>query len=296
MTGHEGAILVTGATGKQGAAAARHLLHGGWKVRALVRDPGAPAALALAEAGADLARGDFDDHASLTAAMDGVRGVFGVPPATFGPDGWDEELEYTRGASLVDAAAAAGVGHFVFASIASFPGQPFPGTDAKRRIEGRAEASGMRWTHLRPVRFMENYLLREGPIDGIHGGLNRHFFRPDHRMQLIAVDDIGAFAALAFADPDRFHGAILELAGDELAPTAAAAAITAATGRDVRYGQVPRAEARALGPAILGVWEVVNGDRSWSADLAALRVIHPGLRTFDTWLKEGGADRIAALP
>lgn len=296
MTRHDSTVLVTGATGKQGGAAARHLLHHGWRVRALVRDPDAPAARALAEAGADLVRGDFDEPRTLAAAAAGARGVFAVPPAAYGPDGWDEEHEYARGATLVDAAAAAGVEHVVLASIASFDGHPFPGTGAKRRIERRVEESGMRWTHLRPVRFMENYLLREEPIDGIRGGVNRHLFNPGHRLQVIAVDDIGAFAALAFADPGRFHGAVLELAGDELTPAAAAAAITEATGRAVRYEQVPQAEADAYGPAIGGVWRVVNGERSWHADLAALRVIHPGLRTFGTWLKEGGADRIAALP
>ena len=45
-------VLVTGATGQQGGATARHLLANGWPVRALTRDPNSPAALALAEAGA----------------------------------------------------------------------------------------------------------------------------------------------------------------------------------------------------------------------------------------------------
>lgn len=301
MTRHDstdsgGTILVTGATGKQGGAAARHLLHHGRPVRALVRDPEAEAARALAEAGADLVRGDFDDPEAVTAAVEGVHGVFYVPPAAYGPNGWNVELEIARGATLVDAAAAAGVRHAVFASIASMPGRTYTGEEGKRRIESRIEASGMAWTHLRPVRFMENYLVRDWPVDGIRGGLHRHLFHPEHAMQVIAVEDIGAIAALAFADRDRFHGLTLELAGDELTPTAAAAAITAATGRTVRYEQIPQDEAEALGPEIGATRRIMNGDRSWDADLPALRAIHPGLRTFDTWLKEGGADRIASLP
>ena len=48
-------ILVTGATGNQGSAIARHLLQrGNFKVRALVRDPNKPASLALEQAGAEL--------------------------------------------------------------------------------------------------------------------------------------------------------------------------------------------------------------------------------------------------
>jgi uncharacterized protein YbjT (DUF2867 family) len=292
----DGTILVTGATGKQGGAAARHLLHHGWTVRALVRDPGAPAAQALAAAGAELAAGDFGDPDSLAAAMKGAHGVFGVPPAAYGPNGWDTDLEYTRGAALVDAAVRAGVAHFVFTSIATLPGKHLMGSEGKRRIEERIEASGMAWTHLRPVRFMENYLLRDSPVDGIHNGLHRHLFRPDLRMQVIAVDDIGAFAALAFADPDRLAGRTLELAGDEPTPKAAAAAISAATGRTVAYEQIPQEEAAGLGPQIAATWELMDEGASWDADIAHLRQLLPGLRSFDMWLKEGGADLIATLP
>ena len=68
-------ILVTGATGQQGGAAAHHLLKRGWHVRALVRDPNKPGAQALANAGAELVQGDFDDRESLARAVDGAYGV-----------------------------------------------------------------------------------------------------------------------------------------------------------------------------------------------------------------------------
>ena len=55
-------ILVTGATGQQGGATARHLLAGGWSVRALTRDPDSPRAQALGEAGAEVVQGDLDDR------------------------------------------------------------------------------------------------------------------------------------------------------------------------------------------------------------------------------------------
>ncbi|NUS45513.1 MAG: NmrA family NAD(P)-binding protein, partial [Mycobacteriaceae bacterium] len=86
-------ILVTGATGKQGGATARALLADGRRVRALVRDPAAPAAEALAAAGAELAVGDFDAPDTLAPALKDASGIFLVPPAAFGPQGWDVELE-----------------------------------------------------------------------------------------------------------------------------------------------------------------------------------------------------------
>ncbi|NDZ85191.1 NmrA family NAD(P)-binding protein, partial [Streptomyces sp. SID10115] len=50
----DGTVLVLGGTGRQGGATARALLERGRVVHALVRDPRADAARALAEAGAVL--------------------------------------------------------------------------------------------------------------------------------------------------------------------------------------------------------------------------------------------------
>jgi len=74
-------IVVTGATGNQGGATARHLLADGWHVRALVRDDTAPAATALAAAGAELVRGNLDDPASVATAVRGAYGVYSVRSA-----------------------------------------------------------------------------------------------------------------------------------------------------------------------------------------------------------------------
>ncbi|MBB5911604.1 uncharacterized protein YbjT (DUF2867 family) [Nocardia transvalensis] len=285
-------ILITGATGKQGGATARHLLTGGRRVRALVRNPAATAARALAAAGAELVVGDFDDPASIDAAVSGVRGVFAVPPNPFDPSVTDKDIEARRGERLVEAARRAGVDHIVFTGIGSFSGDDERIASGKKSIEQAVIASGMRYTLLRPVRFMENYLAQGSPIDGIVDGVHRHLFPPDRPVQMIAVEDIGIIAALAFADPERFHGRILELAGDALTPTAAAAKITEAIGTPVRYHQLTEAETDALGEPIASVARRITGGSVWHADIHALRVIHPGLRTLDAWLAETGAAQL----
>ena len=78
MAKHEKLILVAGATGKQGAAALRHLRDKGFAVRAITRDPDQPKARALAGHGVEVVKGDLDDVASITRALDGVYGVFSV--------------------------------------------------------------------------------------------------------------------------------------------------------------------------------------------------------------------------
>ena len=43
--------------------------------------------------------------------------------------------------------------------------------------------------------------------------------RPDKATQIIAAEDIGAFVALAFANPKEYLGKTLELAGDDELPS-----------------------------------------------------------------------------
>ncbi|GAB2902665.1 NmrA family NAD(P)-binding protein [Streptomyces mayteni] len=287
-------ILVTGATGKQGRATAMRLLAEGRPVRALVRDPAALVAVGLAAAGAQLVSGDFDDPASLRPAFDGARAVFGVPPLALGPTGLETDLEVARVRALIDAAAAAGVEQVVFSTIASTSATRQVTAD-KAAIERYLRDHIALPTVLRPVRFMTNYLGgRLIGIDGIANGVHRHLFPPHEPMQVISLEDIAEFAALAFADPARFAGRTLELAGDEPTPVEAAAAIARATGVPVRYEQLTDDETAAIGPEIAETkrrWQA--GDR-WHADIEALRVIHPGLRTLTDWLAESGAAAIRA--
>ncbi|WP_040693383.1 NmrA family NAD(P)-binding protein [Nocardia vinacea] len=292
MSLQQNPILVTGATGKQGGATARRLLADGIAVRALVRDPQAPAARALADAGAELATGDFDTPATLDAAVAGARGVFLVPPAAFGPNGWQADLEATRGIATIDAAKHAGVEQIVFTGVASMTDNAAWGQAGKSSIEEAAAASGLRYTLLRPVRFMENYVLRGSPVDGIIDGVHKHLFPADQPLQMIAIDDIAAFAALAFADPDSFHGRTLELAGDAITPVAALAAITRATGYPVRYHELTEAEADGIGEQIGNTWRLLRESAGWHADIPALREIYPALSTLESWLSATGAAMI----
>jgi uncharacterized protein YbjT (DUF2867 family) len=290
----DSAVVVTGATGKQGGATARRLLAGGWPVRVLVRDPAAPAAAALAAAGARVIPGDFDDPASLPAALDGAAALFGIPPVVSGPNGPGTDREVTRGRVLIDAAAAAGIKQVVFSTVAS-ASTASSGSAGKALIEQYLHDHIAQPTVLRPVRFMTNYLGAAGAgIDGISGGMHRHLFPPHEPMQVIALEDVAEFAALAFAHPARFAGRTLELAGDQPTPAAAAAAISAATGIAVRYEQLTASEAAAISPQVAETRKRWQAGHPWHADIEALRVIHPGLRTLADWLAESGAAAIRA--
>ncbi|MCK2218760.1 NmrA family NAD(P)-binding protein [Actinomadura sp. ATCC 31491] len=288
-------IVVTGATGAQGGAVARHLLAAGWRVRALTRDPAGPAARALARAGAEPVRAELDDAASLAAATEGAYGLFSVQPTVGSPGtppGFTAEDEVRWGRNVADAAHAAGVEHLVYASLAGagrHDTEVLPqNTVSKWRVERHLARLGLPATVLRPVSFMENYT---GAYH-LSGGTVSAAFAADVPQQIMAVDDVGAIAALAFARPGEWIGRTVDLAGDELTPRAIAAAVSAAVGRPLPYVQIPIEVIARAGEEFARAYVWLN-ERGYRADVAFTRALHPGLMDLRTWLARTGAARIA---
>src|SRR5260370_204440 len=83
-----------------------------------------------------------------------------------------------------------------------------------------------------------------------HGSLNVPW-HDDLVMQLIAIDDIGAFAALAFAHPDAYLGRAMETTGDKLTTPQTPAVFTTAPAPPVPPTQTPRTPPRVRDPRAL---------------------------------------------
>ncbi|WP_101790777.1 NmrA/HSCARG family protein [Nonomuraea indica] len=291
-------IVVVGATGLQGRAVTAQLLAGGWRVRAVTRRPDATPARALAQAGAEPVHAEMDDVASLVAAAEGAHGLFSVQPTVGSPgtpSGFSAEDEVRWGRNVADAAHAAGVRHLVYASLAGagrHDTEKLPqNTVNKWRIEQHIRRLGLPATFLRPVSFMENYTgayhLRDGAVATA--------FAADVPQQIMAVDDVGAFAALAFAHPGEWIGRTVDLAGDELTPRRIAAVISEAIGRTLPYVQIPIEVIAQAGEEFAVAYTWLN-ERGYRADVAFTRALHPGLMDLRTWLERTGAARIAAFP
>jgi len=136
-------------------------------------------------------------------------------------------------------------------------------------------------TILRPCLFMDDLL---GGRYGVPSGTFAIAFQPDVAIGLIAADDIGAFAALAFEHPDEYLGKTIEIAGDALTPSQVAVAISRTIGRSIPYVQIPIATVQQQSAQIARAFDFLN-QVGYTTDIAALRRQHPGLMDFDTWLK-----------
>ncbi|MEV1169383.1 NmrA/HSCARG family protein [Nonomuraea sp. NPDC049784] len=288
MNAHGKTVLVTGATGNQGGATARHLLADGWRVRALVRDDTAPAAAELAAAGAELVRGDLDDRDSITAAASGAYGIYSVQSVN--------DNEIAQGKNVADAAKAANVQHLVYSSVGGVESQnrfyveQGWGPIDKWQIEEHIRELGVPATILRPAGFMEDFtrparFFQNGSLNvPWHDGLVMH---------LIAIDDIGAVAALAFAEPDTYLGEAMDITGDKLTTPQIADALSAAAGRPVPHTQIPLKILWEHSPEAAKVFTWAN-ETYYDSDPAPLRTVHAGLMDFSTWLNRSGRARLLA--
>ncbi|MBV7705588.1 NmrA/HSCARG family protein [Nocardia nova] len=285
----EQVVFVIGATGQQGGAVADRLLADGWQVRVLTRRPDSDRARSLAQTGAQVIAGSLEDPATIDRCVDGAYGVYSVHPGPLTP----EQDEVKAGKAVTDAAVKYGVAHLVYSSGlgADRGGQP-----TKWEIEQYIAASGVSATVLRPSSFMEN-LITQSTTVGISDGALRTAAAAHVRQQFIALDDIGAFTALALRNPDDYRGRTLELVGDVLTPPEVAAQVGAALGRPVPYIQRPIEELRRINERFARGYELLNsGDGSIpDVDVDELRALHPGLMTFRDWLDAKGAKLIRPL-
>ncbi len=272
-------ILVTGATGKQGGSALRRLRERGFAVRALTRDPNKPEARALVGQGTEVMKGDMNDQGALTRALDGVHGVYSMTT----PFGGGIEEEIRQGFGLVDAAKRSRITQYVFSSVAGADKHTgIPHFESKFKIEEHIRASGLHYTIFRPVFFMENWL---GFKHAINQGAISLPLTPDTRLQMVAVDDIGAFVAMAFERPGHWQGRAVELAGDELSMTELAQAFSRMTGREVRYEQVPWEEfEQRAGSDLTSMYRWFQSD-GYHVDISALRQEYPNLTGFEHWIQ-----------
>jgi uncharacterized protein YbjT (DUF2867 family) len=288
--------LVTGATGAQGGATARALLAAGRKVRILTRDPASGAAKDLAAQGAEVVRGDLEDAASLRQSLHGAQSVFSVQV----PDRTGTDAERRHGFALVEAARTAGVTQFVHTSVCeagrhtSFPRwesgywwQKY-WTDKWDIEEAVRHAGFAHWTVLKPAFMMDNFAqpkatsmfphLREGRIVTA--------LLPATRMQLIAADDVGAFACAAIVDTQRFDRQNIDLAAEALTMSEVAATLTRVLGKHVEATSVAPKEAVKAGlfPGWVRSQEWTN-EVGYRADIAALARYGVPLTLFEAWVR-----------
>jgi len=276
-------ILVTGATGSQGHHVTNALLERGHSIRVLTRKPDSPRARELAARGATIVRGDFEDRASLDAALLGVEVVYGMGT----PYEKGVETETREGLALVDAASAAnGIQHFVYSSVADADKNTrIPHFDSKYHIEQRLLAKRLPYTILAPVFFMDN-AFAPWMAGGLKQGTIALPMPVDRVLQQVALDDYAKYVARVIERRSEYLGKRINVASDELPWKQAIEILSRVTGRPISYQETSLEQARAYSADTAAMFEWFD-KVGYSVDIPALRREAPevGWHTYEAWAK-----------
>ncbi|KIY02047.1 uncharacterized protein Z520_02185 [Fonsecaea multimorphosa CBS 102226] len=294
-------ILVTGATGKQGGALVKALLANpppfDYEILALTRKTTSNAAKALAsKPQVTLIEGDLDDCTSIFTKAGGIGAVWGVFCVTM-PNLKQkvEGKEVQQGIDMVDAAVAHKVKHFVYTSVdrggpdksevdATYVAHFVSKYNVEKHLKEKTRGTEMTYTILRPTAFMDNL---KPNLFGRLFAANWHSMG-DKPLQLVAVRDIGIFAAKAFgaAETEDYKNTAISLAGCDLTQAEANEIFWKVLGRPM-----PRAYDFVSSFFMYMVPELGNmirwfKEQGYGADLAQCRRLNPQMMDFEVYLRE----------
>jgi len=228
-------FAITGITGQVGGEVARNLLAGRQTVRGVVRD--VSKAKVWAERGCELVAADINDAAALSAAFEGVDGVFVLVPPNFDPSPDFQEaraIAHTLSRAL-DSARPGGV---VYLSTIGAQTTHLNLLSQHTIIEQALRKLSVPIMFLRPAWFMEN---SKWDVASAKNGLIQSFLQPlDKPVAMIATADIGCLAAELLQEKWKGHR-VVELEGPRrVTPKEIAASFASLLGRSVRVEVVPR--------------------------------------------------------
>lgn len=244
MAGSE-MILVTGATGNTGSSLLSSLQGRGVSVRAMIRSARDEQRLAASSATPVVA--DFEDRASLEAALHGVSRAYLVTPSSAAAE--EQQVRF------VEVANEAGVQQIVLLSqLAAAEDSPVRFLRYHAVVERRIRELGLGYTFLRPNLYMQGLLTFRNSIasDGA-------FFAPigDARVSLVDVRDIADVAAEALTGGSHFDKTYDLTGPDALNHHEIADSLSRTLGRSVTFTDVPpEAFAAALGEYRMPRWQI----------------------------------------
>ena len=237
-------ILVAGGTGTLGTQLVRRLADRGEPVRVLTRDPARAAHLPET---CEILVGDLGDPAAIAKAVAGCATVVSAVHGFAGPGRPSPEaIDRDANRALIQAAAAAGVGHLVLVSVLdAAPDHPMSLHRAKHAAEQALRASGLSWTIIRPAAYLETWAGIVGANLADKG--QAVVFGPGRNpVNFVSVRDVAAEVDLAIHDPS-LRGQVLEVVGPEnLTFTQLAERLIATSGRPGRIRHVPLPVLRAM--------------------------------------------------
>ena len=300
-------IAVMGSTGSQGGGLVRAIQSdpsGGFKARAITRDPNSDKAKALKDLGAEVVGADIDDEASLKKAFAGAYGAYCV---TFFWAHFSPEKEQQGARNMANAAKAAGIQHLIWSTLEDTrkwvpltdnrmptlqEKYKVPHFDAKGEIDHVFTDAGVPTTFLLTSFYWDNmYMFGMGPAKGQDGNYSITFPMGNHKMSGIAAEDIGGCAYGIFKKGKELIGKTVGIAGEHLTGAQMAEKLSKGLGIQCSYNAVTPEAYRGFG--FPGAEDLGNMFQFYAdfenyfvgaRNLDVARSLNPKLQSFDQWL------------
>lgn len=298
-------IAVVGATGAQGGGLVRAIQAdkaGGFRARAITRDPSAKNARALAELGAEVVQGDLSDPASIARAFKGAYGAFCV---TFFWDHFSADRELEDARTLADAARQAGVAHVIWSTLEdtrtfmALDDPRMPTLQGKYKVphidaKGEADAffADLPTTYLMTSFYWDNLIgFGMNPVSDGQGGYLFTLPMDDAKLPGVAAEDIGKTAYGVFKVGAPLFGKHVGVAGEHLSGAEMAAVLSDVLGVKVAHNAMAPDAFRQLGfPGADDLGNMFQFKRDFETqfraarDVEATRKLNPELQDFRTWV------------
>ena len=274
-------IFVTGASGRQGGAVARHLLKNGFRVKVLARNPSSPSLQFLKQLNAEIIQGDLNNSETFAAHIKETDGIFCALTYKNGT-----ETETRQGINLADIAKEYGVNHFMYSSVIGADLHTgIPHWESKFKIESHIKEIGLPYTIIRPSSFYENFLIPQvkkrilkgkfpSPIDG------------NTVQQFISTDDIGRIAVTVFMNRDKYLDKEFAVAAEQMKMIEVVNLFSQCLNQKIIYQRMPNLIVRlVLGKNVFKMLKWVNDhDAVFVKDLNAFRKEFPGMMPLKEWI------------
>ena len=174
--------------------------------------------------------------------------------------------ELTQGRAVIAAAKAAGVRHIVQSRMGdgNLPGGP-EHFISKALLECDIKSSGLNWTLLGTVWFMDN-LLNAAMKPHLMFPVLAGSLRSDTKFQMLAVEDLGWIAAEALTDPGNWGERKINPAGEVMTVPEMKQTYREVTGQRPKRWRIPAAMLRKLVPEFAEQLEWHNKNFAFQAD------------------------------
>ena len=274
-------IFVTGASGRQGGAVAKHLLNNGFRVKALTRNPSSPALQILKQLNAEIIEGDLDNPEAFSTHLIGTDGIFCALTYKNGT-----ETETRQGIKLADIAKECGVNHFIYSSVIGADLHTgVPHWESKFKIESHIKAIGLTYTIIRPSSFYENFLISQVKSRIMKGKLPSPI-EGKTIQQFIGTDEIGRIVSSILLNHDKYRNKEFAIAAEQMKMMEVAALFSECLNKKVTYQKIPDLIVRlVLGKNVYKMLKWINNNDSiFVKDIPAFKKEFPGLTSMKEWI------------